>query len=72
MKEKEKENLVMTTVRLPVGLKSRLMHLLADGRIKSIQAAVVECLTALADRLEKEKMKPKTSKKLANRAKEEI
>jgi hypothetical protein len=49
------EKLILTSIRLPESLKSRLLHLQADGKIKSIQQATLDALDALATKLEKEK-----------------
>lgn len=47
----EKQSLI--SIRLPAPLKSRLLHLIADGKIKSIQAAAVEALEKFAASKEK-------------------
>lgn len=52
--DKKKEKMILTSIRLPESLKKRLMHLVADGKIKSIQAATLESLKELVTRLEKE------------------
>lgn len=48
------EKLILTSVRLPEPLKSRLLHLQADGKIKSIQAAILESLEKYVTLKEKE------------------
>ena len=52
--ETEKEKLVLFSCRLPMSLKSRLLHLQADGKIKSIQAALLEALEKFTASKEKE------------------
>lgn len=52
-KNAETEKLILTSIRLPERLKSRLLHLQADGKIKSIQQAALDALDALATKLEK-------------------
>lgn len=48
------DKLILTSIRLPESLKSRLLHLVADGKIKSIQAAVLESLEKFIESKEKE------------------
>ena len=54
MDKNQNEKLILTSVRLPESLKSRLLHLQADGKIKSIQAAILESLEKFVDTKEKE------------------